>query len=246
MNARQVDNPKTDNPHLRSWVERFGYRVLRRMTQMWFLLFYKVRAFGRENFPAEGAALICSNHQSHYDPLLVGHICRRRMNYVARKTLFKFKPFAIIINFLDAIPLDKSGMGIAGIKETIKRLKRGEFVLIFPEGTRCFDGEIADFHEGFVVIARRTKTTIVPVGFDGAFHAWPRSRPYPLPGKIALSVGEPITYEQYKDLTDKEVANLLRERITIEFERARRSVGYKVAPQAIDDARNGNDDPPQD
>ena len=229
MSERSSSRPKAARPHTRSWLEKVGYRLLRRSSQMWFLLFYRIRVFGRENFPEDGAALICSNHQSHYDPVLVGLTCRRRMNYLARKSLFKFKPFSRIIDFLDAIPLDKDGMGIAGIKETIKRLKRGELVLIFPEGSRCHDGEIGGFHEGFVVIARRTRTPLVPIGFDGAFHAWPRSRPYPLPGKIAVSIGEPITYEQYCDMDDREVADLLRERISFEFEKARQSVGFKVA-----------------
>ena len=229
--TRSAASKKT---HQRSLLERGAYRALRRISQIGFLLFYRVRAVGRENLPDEGAALVCSNHQSHYDPLIVGHICKRRMNYLARKSLFKFKPFAMLIDFLDAIPLDKEGIGIAGIKETMKRLKRGELVLMFPEGSRCFDGEVGPFHEGFVVIARRTKTTLVPIGFDGAFRAWPRTRSYPLPGKIAISVGKPITFEQYKDMTDEEVAGLLHERILIEFEKARKLIGYKVAAESLD------------
>ena len=73
------------------------------------------------------------------------------MNYLARESLFKFAPFRWLIRSLDAIPLDRDGIGIAGLKESLRRLKRGEMVLIFPEGRRTSDGKIASFRPGFTV-----------------------------------------------------------------------------------------------
>src|SRR6185369_4246968 len=95
-------------------------------------------------------------------------------------------------NSLDAIPIDRDGLGLAGLKETLKRLKRGEMVLIFPEGTRTPDGQVAPLKPGFCAIARRANVPLVPVAIDGAFDAWPRFSPVPRPATIHVEFGPPI------------------------------------------------------
>ena len=120
----------------RSFLQRLWYQLLQRPLQLVAVLAYGVRYWGRENIPGSGGVLVVSNHQSHFDPPLVGIGCPRRLNYVARDTLFGFAPFGWLIHSVGAIPIDREGMGLGGIKESLKRLKRGEMVLIFPEGTR--------------------------------------------------------------------------------------------------------------
>ena len=78
------------------------------------------------------------------------------MNYVARETLFRLPLLAPLMRFLDAFPIDREGSGLSGLKETLRRLKRGELVLIFPEGTRTTDGEVAPLKPGFISVARRS------------------------------------------------------------------------------------------
>jgi len=85
--------------------------------------------------------LVVSNHQSHFDPPLVGIGCWRQMNFVARESLMTFRPFGWLIRSIGAIPIDRDGIGLSGIKESLKLLKRGEMVLIFPEGTRTPPGQ---------------------------------------------------------------------------------------------------------
>src|SRR5690606_31019997 len=105
--------------------------------------------------------------------------CSRRLNYLARQTLFDHKFFSKLINSLDAIPIDRDGFGIAGLKETMRRLKREEMVLIFPEGTRTRDGEIAPLRPGFYTLAKRCPVALLPVAVDGAFQSWPRGQKLP-------------------------------------------------------------------
>ena len=126
------------------------------------------------------------------DPPLVGVACPRRMNCLARETLFHFAPFRWLINSLDAIPIDREGLGLAGIKESLRRLKRGEMVTIFPEGTRTGDGEIGPFLPGFTALAVRGKAAILPVAIEGAFVAWPRWRKLPRLGTIHVRYGVPL------------------------------------------------------
>ncbi|HEX3725061.1 MAG TPA: lysophospholipid acyltransferase family protein, partial [Pirellulales bacterium] len=67
----------------------------------------RVRCRGRRNVPAKGGALVLANHQSHLDPVLVGMACDRRLNFLARQSLFKFAPLRWLIDSLDAIPIDR-------------------------------------------------------------------------------------------------------------------------------------------
>ena len=119
-----------------SLLHRAWYGFWRCVLQLLAVLVYRVRFSGRENIPATGGVLVVSNHQSHFDPPLVGIGCPRQMNYVARETLFGFRLFGWILKSVGGIPIDRDGFGLRGIKESLKLLKRGEMVLIFPEGTR--------------------------------------------------------------------------------------------------------------
>jgi 1-acyl-sn-glycerol-3-phosphate acyltransferase len=147
----------------------------------------------------------------------------RRLNYLARKTLFRFGPFGWLIDLVDAIPIDRDGMGLAGLKETLRRLKRGEMVLIFPEGTRSQDGEISPLLPGFVALARRSRAPLLPVGVDGAFEAWPRKAIFPRPATIHVCFGEPISADRIRALSDEELIAEVEARLRACQAEARRS-----------------------
>lgn len=163
--------------------------------------------------PPTGGGLVMSNHQSHLDPPLVGLCCERRLNYVARQTLLTFAPLRWLFNSLDAIPIDREGSGLGGLKETLKRLKRGELVLLFPEGTRTRDGEVQAIKPGFCALARRAEVPLVPVALDGAFDAWPRHRRCPRPAVIHVQIGEPILPAEVKLLSDEQLVREVERRI---------------------------------
>src|SRR3954451_23576739 len=187
-----------------------GLRVLRRTVAVWL---YGLRIEGRDHWPATGGGLICANHQSMFDPPLVGLTCSRRMNYLARDTLFRVPGLAQLITFLDAIPIDREGGGLAGLKETLRRLKAGELVLIFPEGTRTHDGEVAPLKPGFISVARRSRVPLIPVGLDGAYQAWPRSAPVPRLGRVAVVIGQPISASEIAAFSDDDLLRELSRRI---------------------------------
>lgn len=189
----------------RSWPKRLWYDLLWHVCRISAVALFRIRCFGQEHFPAEGGALVCSNHQSHLDPVLVGLASERRLNYLARESLFRLAPFRWLIQSLDAIPIDRDGFGLSGIKETLRRLKRGEAVLLFPEGTRTPDGEIGPLKPGMCALARRSRAPIVPVGIEGAFDAWPRSHWFPRPRVIHLQFGPPLWPEEVAQLDDQQL-----------------------------------------
>ena len=172
-----------------------------------------IRTFGRDLVPKTGGGLVLSNHQSNLDPVIIGLACERRLNYLARTTLFTSRAFRLLVAALDAIPIDREGTGLGGLKETLKRIKRGEYVLIFPEGTRTPDGEVHAMKPGFCAIARRGRVPLVPVAVDGAFDAWPRQRKLPRRAVIHVRWGQPITPDEVERMTDDELVALVEKRI---------------------------------
>lgn len=182
---------------------------------IWILtkLLYRLKTEGRLRVPNKGPVVLLANHTSHLDPPLVGGSTRRQLSYLARATLF-VGPFAWLIRSYDAVPVDRDGSGIAGIKATLKRLKQGGTMVLFPEGTRSEDGELKPFKPGFVAMVRRSKATLVPLGIVGAGEVWPKGRSWPkLTGRIAMHYGEPIPAEALAELTDEEAVALAEERV---------------------------------
>lgn len=183
------------------------------------MIFYGVRYYGRNNLPEKGGIILISNHQSHFDPPLLAAGLPRRLNFLARKSLFKFKPFAWLIDMLDAIPLETDGIGFAGIKESFKRLRGGEIILVFPEGARTWDGTVAPFLQGSLVLAQRTKSAILPAAISGCYEAFPRTQKFPrLWGKIRVIYGKPISYEEIKDLTEEDLRSFCEQKIAELFQ----------------------------
>ena len=145
---------------------------------------------------------------------MIGGCCPRRLNFLARESLFRGM-VGWLIAWFDAIPLQREGLGIGGIKESLRRLRRGELLLIFPEGTRSQTGALQPLEPGFIALARRGCVPIIPVAIDGAFGAWPRGVRYPRPHPIRIVIGPPISTDQIAACSDDaliaEVARRIRE-----------------------------------
>jgi 1-acyl-sn-glycerol-3-phosphate acyltransferase len=184
---------------------------------------FQIRCHGGELVPSTGGGLLLANHQSNLDPIVIGVCSDRRLNYLARKSLFRVGPLRWLMNSLDAIAIDREGTGLGGIKETLKRLKRGELVLMFPEGTRTADGEVQALKPGFTVLAKRAGVPLVPVAVDGTFDAWPRQRRLPRRAIIHVQFGEPIDPQCLASMTDEQLTGEVERRIRQCHAQARRA-----------------------
>jgi 1-acyl-sn-glycerol-3-phosphate acyltransferase len=199
---------------------RFAQSMVRWFFRMT-MLFFRLRVYGIKHYPRNGPMLVCSNHQSNLDPLILGCACPRPVNYLAKKGLFKTRALGWFLTWNDAIAIDREG-SLGGIKETLKRLKKKESVLMFPEGTRSTDGELNPIKRGFCALVRKSKVPIMPVGLDGAWDALPPHASVPNFGAtIQVVFGEPIQPEEFLDLSDDELTDLLEFRIRACFQKAR-------------------------
>lgn len=217
---RQGQRP--GQPLRRSLTQCVVYDTARVLARLVAVGLYGLRVKGREHWPAEGGALVCANHQSLFDPPLVGLTCPRRLHYLARQTLFQVPILGPVIRFFDAIPIDRDGTGLAGLKETLRRVQAGEMVLLFPEGTRTRDGEVGPLKPGLVLLVRRSGVPLVPVGIDGAYQAWPRTQRLPRLGRIAVVIRPPIPAAEVAELNDEAVLARLEQEIRLAHAEARR------------------------
>jgi len=178
------------------------------------------RVTGRENFPRAEAALLVSNHLSFLDVFALGIASPRPLHYMARSSLF-VPGLSALMRSVGGFPIQREGMGVSGMKETLRRLRAGGVVTLFPEGTRSQDGELGPLKAGIATLVSRAEVAVIPAGIAGTFEAWPRNRPFPLPHPVRVHFGEPIPPEVFRGLEPQAVMTIIRQRMADCFQRAR-------------------------
>jgi 1-acyl-sn-glycerol-3-phosphate acyltransferase len=178
---------------------------------------FRFRYSGKQNVPIHGPVLIVSNHQSNLDPVLIGLACPRQLKYFARVGLF-FWPFSWWIRALGAVPINRDN-AIGGIKTTLRLLKHGEAVVVFPEGSRTPDGKVHDMLPGFCMLARKSGATIVPVAINGAYDALRRGRVIPRLARISLVICPRITPQEISTMTNEQLNQLVESQIAAALQR---------------------------
>jgi 1-acyl-sn-glycerol-3-phosphate acyltransferase len=218
-------------PRMQKLWFRFWHDSCYTFYHMGLTLGFSLRLSGGRNLPATGPALIIANHQSYFDPMMVGLAARRPLVYLARKTLFRNPIFAALIRSLNAVPIDQEGVGKEGIRVILEQLQLGKAVVVFPEGARTPDGRMHPFKAGIHLLIKRTQAPIIPVGIAGAYDAWPIWRPYPLPaplflpvrpGTLAIAMGQPLDAQRYAAMPREQAMQELFDKIDIEQQRAER------------------------
>ena len=125
---------------------------------------YRVRVIGAENLPAEGGCLLCSNHTSMRDVVVLAAALPRQPRYMAKKELFKIPLLSQLIRALGAFPVDRGGADVSSIKKSIAMIEGGEVVSLFPQGHRvkgrCARG--TPIKNGAGLIAYRSGACVVP------------------------------------------------------------------------------------
>src|SRR4029079_14393039 len=170
------------------------------------------------------------NHQSMFDPMLVGVASRRYLSFLARDNLFEQPMIGPCIRKLNGIPIDR-GMGKDGIQAVLHALAQGQAVLVFPEGERTHTRATQPLKPRISPRIKRVHCPIVPVGIAGTFAAWSRHAKWPTPSPlflppgpstIAVSVGKPIDPKRYEGMARDEMLTDLHREIAAQLEEAER------------------------
>ncbi len=151
-------------------------------------IFFKYRVVGKENIPCEGAFILAPNHRSNFDPVMVGSAYGRKINFMAKSELFKFKPFGALLSKLGAFPIQRGKSDVGAIKGAFSILKSGNVLLMFPQGRRYKDGSRGKLRTGVTVIAHKMQVPIVPVYIDSD---------YKFRHKAIINFGVPVTFDEY-------------------------------------------------
>lgn len=142
---------------------------------------------GVEHIPATGAVIIAPNHQMYADPPLVTIPVRRPVYYMAWNRLFDIPVFAWFIRRLRAFPVDLEARDSGAMREFIRIVKAGEAVMVFPEGERSEDGQVAAFKAGAFRLAASLDVPVLPVTITGGFESWPKGRILPRRGRVTIT-----------------------------------------------------------
>ena len=211
------------------WLAHRWYDLTFVCTALPSVLAYSLRVAGQANFPGSGPVLLLANHASFLDPLLVGIAAPRRLTFLARQNLFGNRLFGGLIRSLDTIGIDQEGLGRDGLVQSIDRLRRGQCLLVFPEGARTFDGAMRPLKPGITMLVKRIDAPVVPVGLVGTFAALPRVRRTPrfsprvlraTPAAVAVSFGPPIPAAELRSLPRDEALDRVARAISAEIDRA--------------------------
>lgn len=178
------------------------------------LLRVKLIITGRENIPDGNRFVVYSNHIEYVDPVYIKEAFKNKpLAFVAKKSLFRFPCLRQLMVGAGCIRL-KRGMdreALQSVLKTIKAVKEGQPMAVFPEGTRSHSNEIADFKPGSFKIAMKAKADIVPVCLYDMHGIFKKDRIKI--HKAYIDIMQPIPYEQYNGMTTQEVSDKVRELI---------------------------------
>ena len=155
---------------------------------------YGLQVRGQEHVPTRGPFIIACNHISFLDPPVMGVACPRRLRFMARADLFP-KPFlGLFLRSIGVMPLKRGEADVGAMRAALERLKRGEPVAIFPEGTRQLSGRLGTVKRGVGLLAVAARVPIVPALVQGTREALPPDATRLQPAKIRVAFGRPISY----------------------------------------------------
>jgi len=145
------------------------YRTVRAAVNILLWLLFSRRIEGADNIPDNGAVVLCANHLSWWDPLIVACLTRRTVYFMGKKELFDFAPLGAFLRGLGVFPVRRGALDRAAVKRSLELLAQGQVLGIFPEGTRSKTGEMGEVLGGAVYLAARARAVIVPVGISGGY-----------------------------------------------------------------------------
>ena len=162
---------------------------------------------GKENIPAEGPAILASNHNAVWDSVFLPMMLDREVVFMGKADYFTGTGFKgwVTKEFMRAvgtIPVDRSGgrASEAALNAGLKRLREGELFGIYPEGTRSPDGRLYRGKTGVARLALLSGAPVIPVAMIGTHAAQPIGQRIPSRTNIGMVIGEPLDFSRYKGL----------------------------------------------
>ena len=167
--------------------------------------FFRVRVEGAEHVPAQGPAILASNHLSFCDSFFLPMVLRRRVTFVAKAEYFEDPKTAWFFRAVGQIPIKRSGGSASqgALDAATDVLAAGGLFGIYPEGTRSPDGRLYRGHTGVARLALQQGVAILPVAMVGTREAQPIGQAMPnLFRPVTVRIGRPLTFERERARAD--------------------------------------------
>jgi 1-acyl-sn-glycerol-3-phosphate acyltransferase len=191
----------------------FTYNVCANLARLLSNLLFSRRVVHPERMIEEGPLIIAVNHSSFVDPPLAGICSQRDVYFLARKNLLDWPVFGPLFPDMNVIPVERDGNDRNALREVIKKIREGNGVVLFPEGTRSRDGNLQPARAGIGLIIAKTLAPVQPMRIFGAYDAFPRNSFLPRLRPITVVLGEPLhftradieptTRDTYQNLSDR-------------------------------------------
>ena len=178
--------------------------IVRGAIYIWCKIYYKAEINGLENIPKEGPIIFCGNHRTYLDPPLMVVTAKRDMRFLAKEELYENKFLAFLGWVFEAIAVKRDEKDVTAIKESLKALKNGQCIALFPEGTRNGIEKGEKLKDGVAFFATRSGAKVVPCGIKGGNK---ENR------KVTITYGKPLDYSKYKGEKNKEVLDKITNEI---------------------------------
>lgn len=190
----------------------------------WFLsgiikLLFRVKVIGAENENYDGTVIVCPNHISNWDPVILACVTKRPFRFMSKEELFKIPVLKQLLLALGAFPIKRGSSDIVALKMTIEMLKSGTDVCLFPQGKRHIgvSPENTECKTGVSMLLNHTKVAILPIGiYTKGFKIVPFKRVYVVIGKardfgsFALQDNSKQEYQRVSDEIFTDILNLVK------------------------------------
>jgi 1-acyl-sn-glycerol-3-phosphate acyltransferase len=203
-----------------SFLSRVFYTLIRGLVVAVCVGYTRARVVGKHNIPKNGPFLLAPIHRSNIDTPLAAAVTSRRMRFMGKDSIWKFKPIGWIISSLGAFPVTRGSADREALKRCIAVLESGEPLVLFPEGTRQSGPVVQPLFDGAAYVAVKAGVPIIPVGIGGSEGVMPKGSKMIYPRKCVLVVGEPIVAvadetgriprSAVKDITERLTTDLQR------------------------------------
>ncbi len=156
--------------------------------------------YGLENIPSDSLAIIAANHESYFDFLIIPSILKkRRTHIIAAKELASHPVLGIFAKNDKCVLVNREQPGITFFKESIKVLRRGNLLLVFPEGTRSTDGKVGPWKRAVVELAMLTGAPIIPASIKNSRKILPKGGKIIKLYKCSVKFSSPVTINIERD-----------------------------------------------
>jgi long-chain acyl-CoA synthetase len=198
----------------RPFGDRFRY-LLSQLLQLMARDLSRLRVTGAEKIPARGPFIICSNHQSYIDPLIMCGILSwqvfRAGFAVGTSEIFGKGIMRRLAQWARVVVVDPDANLIPAMRAGASGLRHGRVLVLYPEGERSIDGRPKTFRKGAAILSIHLQVPIVPVAIDGFHEAWPRGKRFQKLAPLQIAFGDAIypppeeeaSEAEYEKLTDE-------------------------------------------